>query len=552
MTICRTFLARVAGVLIGLTVLSALPAQMVWAKPPSVTGVFPRGVQQGQAVTIQATGEFPSWPVQVWSHPAGLTIEPTEDKGTFQASAADDATVGVYMLRFWNEHGATSGFPFLVGSLPEVNEVEPNDVPSQPQAVSLPCVVNGTLAKRGDVDTFAFPLRKGETLVAAVEAHRPLGSPMDAVVQIVSSDGFVLKHVDDGVGLDPLADWSAPADGTYLVRIFAFPEAPNSTIGFAGDAAFVYRLTLTTGPYVRHTEPLAIPAATGGRVSLHGWNLPNEVGPTDIPAAHATSTVFLATSLPGRPSVLMLPQEVLNEKEVAERILNPSQSVTISGLIDSPGDEDRYRVQVKKGQPMELTVQSRDIGHRLDPVLSVIDSKGKSLVQQDDTGRTSLDVQTNLTAPSDDTLEIVLRDRAGDGGWQYPYLLTIREPQGDFSATVAEDHFTLAESQSLDIAITVTRLHKFGDEIVFRLRDVPQGVEVEPMRSLAEGPTATKVMLKLTRAEAVPYHGPIQIEAVSTGEPSQVRPVLCALPGGQTTEQLWLTVPKTMEDSDSN
>lgn len=546
MTICQTSYWQLAGVLIGCVVSCMVTPHVASAKPPSVTGVFPRGIQQGMTTTIQATGEFPIWPVEAWSSLEGLTIEAAESKGEFQVQAADDAAIGIHIIRFWNEYGATTSFPFIVGSLPETNEVEPNDVPSQPQTVTLPGVLNGTLAKRGDVDTYALALKQGETLVAAVEAHRPLGSPMDAVLQIVSPDGFVIKHVDDGAGLDPLCDWTAPADGTYLVRIFAFPEAPNSTIAFAGDATFVYRLTLTTGPYARHTEPLAVPAATGGRVSLRGWNLPDDLGAIDIPTGEAMPQGFLATSLPGRPRVLTLPHDVLNEKEAAERNHHPGQPTTISGLIDSSGDEDTYRVDVKKGQQLELTVQSRDIGHRLDPVLSVTDSTGKSLANQDDTGKNSFDAQVVLTAPRDDTLEVNIRDRFGDGGWQYPYLLTIREPEEDFSATVAEDHFSLVESESVDIAITVTRLNKFSEEIVFRLRDPPPGLEVEPMRSQAEGPTATKVMLKLSRGEAESFSGPIRIEAVSTGEPSTVRPVLFTLAGGHTTDKLWLTIPAVM------
>ena len=77
-------------------------------------------------------------------------------------------------------------------------EQEPNDEPAKAQKVErLPVVVNGRLGKRGDVDTFEVELRKGQTLVAALEGHGRLGSPMDGVLQVVSADGFVLEQVDD-------------------------------------------------------------------------------------------------------------------------------------------------------------------------------------------------------------------------------------------------------------------------------------------------------------------------------------------------------------------
>ncbi len=107
-------------------------------------------------------------------------------------------------VRLYDEEGATSLRPFLVGALPELVEVEPNDDPRRPQAVAAPrVVVNGRLAKPGDVDGFAVKLDQGETLAADLEADRHIGSPMDAVLQVVSAEGFVLAQNNDTVGRDP-------------------------------------------------------------------------------------------------------------------------------------------------------------------------------------------------------------------------------------------------------------------------------------------------------------------------------------------------------------
>ena len=108
------------------------------------------------------------------------------------------------------------------------------------------------------MDGFAVNLSRGQTLVASVEAARHLGSPMDAVLQVVSTDGFVLAQNDDDVGRDPRIVFEAPAAGTYIVRLFAFPATPDSSIRFAGGSAFVYRLTLTTGGFLDYAFPLAV------------------------------------------------------------------------------------------------------------------------------------------------------------------------------------------------------------------------------------------------------------------------------------------------------
>src|SRR5262249_36007488 len=150
-----------------------------------------------------------------------------------------------------------------------------NEDPKKPQVLdSAAVVVNGRLEKQGDVDGFALRLAKGQTLVASVLANRGLGSPMDAVLQVASADGFVLDQNNDYHGLDPQLVFTAPADGTYVVRTFAFPAVPDSGIRFAGGETFIYRLTLTTGGFAEYAYPLAVPRADPGQVELVGWNIP--------------------------------------------------------------------------------------------------------------------------------------------------------------------------------------------------------------------------------------------------------------------------------------
>src|SRR5262249_22269864 len=148
---------------------------------------------------------------------------------------AADAVPGTYWIRLHDEHGASALRPFLVGLLPEVQEVEPNDDSKNPQVIATPnVIVNGRLAKDGDVDVYAVEWKKGQTLVASVEAQRTLRSPMDGVLQILTPDGIVQAQDDDYHGFDPQIAFTAPKDGRYLVRLFAFPSDPTAAIKFAG------------------------------------------------------------------------------------------------------------------------------------------------------------------------------------------------------------------------------------------------------------------------------------------------------------------------------
>ena len=62
---------------------------------------------------------------------------------------------------------------FIIGTLPEVTEKKPNDELQQSQPLkSSSAVINGVLAKSGDVDSFAVSLKKGQTLTGNPFADR--------------------------------------------------------------------------------------------------------------------------------------------------------------------------------------------------------------------------------------------------------------------------------------------------------------------------------------------------------------------------------------------
>ena len=267
------------------------------AKPPTLTGFFPAGAARGQSATVTMSGTFGHWPVRCWVDGTGLSIEAGAEKGKLAIHVAADAEPGVRWVRVFDEDGASSLRPFIVGTLPEIAEVEPNDDPQHPQAIGqASTVVNGRLSRPGDVDGYSVRLDRGQTLVADVEANRHLGSPMDAVLQVVSAEGFVLAQNDDAVGRDPRIIFEAPTGGTYIVRLFAFPLTPNSSIRFAGGDAFIYRLTLTTGGFLDHIFPLAVSQDCSTPMTAIGSNISKADLALTIPRDRGKRRVFVLSS----------------------------------------------------------------------------------------------------------------------------------------------------------------------------------------------------------------------------------------------------------------
>src|SRR5262249_10583750 len=137
-------LALCALVLLGSSALAA---------PPELKHLFPPGGGRGQVVEVTASGSFERWPLEVWADEPGVVFELGSEKGKLTARIAPDALPGVRLVRFYDESGASAPRPFVVGTLPEAVESEPNDEPGKAQDVkALPVVVNGRLGKRGDVD----------------------------------------------------------------------------------------------------------------------------------------------------------------------------------------------------------------------------------------------------------------------------------------------------------------------------------------------------------------------------------------------------------------
>jgi hypothetical protein len=97
------------------------------AAPPTLNNLHPAGAQRGTNVEILAGGTFERWPVQVWTDNPTITIKCAKDKGRLTINVAADAVPGVHWLRLHDEQGASTMRPFIVGTLPDVSEKEPND-----------------------------------------------------------------------------------------------------------------------------------------------------------------------------------------------------------------------------------------------------------------------------------------------------------------------------------------------------------------------------------------------------------------------------------------
>jgi hypothetical protein len=528
------------GSVLGL-ILAGLLAPGACAAPPALTYLFPAGAQRGQTVAVMAGGTFERWPVRGWADVRGITVKGEKDRGKLSVSVAADVPPGTHWLRVHDEQGASALRPFVVGVLPEVVEQEPNDDPKKPQVLpSSTVTINGRLSQRGDVDGFAVRLRKGQTLVASVEANRTLGSPMDAVLQVLSDGGFVLAENNDYHDLDPQIAFVAPADGQYIVRTFAFPANPDSTIGFASGETFVYRLTLTTGGFAEYAWPLAVAREKSATVELRGWNIPEAAKKVTVEGEGETAVVFhpqaagvVSVRREGHAAIVEVePNDPRHPQEI-------SLPVTVSGRIARDGDVDAYQFRAKKGQQLVFRVESRVLGFPLDAVLRLTDAAGKVLGQVDDTGNAA-DPELSFTVPQDGTYRLEIRDLHGEGGERHVYRLRALIPEPDFDLAVASDRFTLTPGKAVDVPVTVARRQGFAQPVEVRAEGLPEGVTAAAVQSPGSGAAAKTVTLRLTASKG-PVSGAFRIVGRASDKWKREAHFTLAGPSG-STPYLWLTV----------
>lgn len=503
------------------------------AGAPTVTMVIPSGAQRGATVEVQATGTFEKWPVKVWSSNKSVTVTATGEKGKSRVAVGAGAALGTCWLRWFDDTGASALRPFVIGALPEIAEVEPNDEPGKAQPINGSVVVNGKLAKSGDVDCFALNLKKGQTLVADLVAHETFRSPMDAVLQVVGPEGNTLEQNHDFRGLDPRIVFFALRDANYTVRLFAFPAQPDSTIRYFGSEACVYRLTLSTTEFVDFVTPLAVERESARKVMLRGWNLAATA--RDLPPSDELSSFVPSTAI-----------RVRREPHPCYDLINakPDKPLpipfTATGLLRKPNALDEILVDGIKGKPLTIQLESPSLGLSLSPVLVIRDAGGKQL-QRVEPAMPNADVDSAFTPPADGRYRIEVHDLLHEGGPRHAYRLRIAPTSPDFELTLATDRFTASLGVPLDIPITITRRNGFVGDIELAVEGLP-GEVMATQLAKSEKPDPIREQIRLV-AKREGFAGPIHIVGKAKGDARIMHDATAVVAGlDTTTSDLWLNV----------
>jgi hypothetical protein len=383
--------------------------------PPSISKVWPAGMERGRTATFTIDGRSLSGARNViFDSPgitariSGITIVPEKITGPragvdtlaqvpqgkketakLEVTVAKDVEPGIHRFRIQTLLGTSNMAVMDIGSLPEINTREKSSEGStaQPERVKLPASLIGTIAAPGDAHNYEFEAKAGDELVFQVVASR-LGSDLESLLVLRDSSGKVLARAGENDNSpDAVLVYKLPAQGVYTVSIADREKG--------GGKDHFYRLNAGPLPYITGVFPLGVRAGQSARVSVSGVNLDGshqvEVHPPKW--ADGWTTLPLEMKSGEGWSLNKVTLAVGNEPEILEREPNntPARAqvvsvpVTINGHINTTtkigwkSDEDYFRFHAKKGQSLNIQVAAARLGSPLDSVIEVLDAQGSAI-----------------------------------------------------------------------------------------------------------------------------------------------------------------------------
>jgi hypothetical protein len=489
---------------------------------PMLSRVEPTALERGKSAEVTISGTTGSFAgaFQVLCEGPGLSGEvvgveaPAQGSRTQRGSvkarltAAADAPLGPREFRVATPQGASSVGLVVVVDSPVATEADDkaNDQPAGAQVVRLPASVSGAIGKTEDVDWYAVEAAAGQRLTFRLWGNRlenkihDLQMHFDPILLLHDAQGRELAADDNHDFADPMLSYEFPAAGRYLL------EVRDTTYG--GNASWTYVLEATAGPYATSVFPMAVnPGATA---SLHAEGFNFDTAQTislDVPrsAPRGPWLASLPTAQGPTPAhpLVVTPLPLAREEGDAPAEFGGAQSLALpaamSGRLGAAGDSDAYRFDARKGQIYAFEIVARRAGAGTDAVIRVINDKGATLAEADDTfGK---DPRLEWTAPSDGPFAVLVLDLHSRGGADFGYVLEAEAAHPDFVVTCDPDKLNLGPGGRVPTFVQVTRRGGFGGAVTLEWENIPAGVTSSPLTIPA---SMTQGVLVLSAAPDAP------------------------------------------------
>lgn len=457
-----------------------------------------------------------------------------------------------------------------VVDLPNMLEVEPNDLPQQGTVGMAPAAFNGVLSKPGDVDHFQFAAKQGQVFDIRVHA-RSVRSPVDSVLTILRSNGSAVASNDDTDTPDSYVRFTAPADDNYTIAV-------RDQLG-QGGAEYVYRvevsppqprLTMLLPERTQYIDILApVPSGNrtammiavqredlGGEVKMELGGLPPGLTAEFLPfAADETQVPVLLTAAAGAKPAGALVDVIGRQTEGSRTVEGHLRQRT--SLVRGQNNREvcnfyteRMATAVTQAVPFQIEI--------VEPKVPVVQSGSMDLkIAAKRTGDfkapitiamlynpPGVSTPTTVTIPEGQS-EVILPLTAEGGApvkkWKIAVLGTATVGDGAITVSsqlanleVAEPFVRFAytsavvdQGQQTELAVKVEKKKDFAGNAKVELLGLPNEVTSEP-REMTKDTTELRFPLRTTAKSPVGHHKSLVCRAVVMAEG---QPIAHILPG---------------------
>ena len=484
------------------SLLVLLLASTAHAEPPSASYIFPAGGQRGTTVQVKVGGHYlhdqanfeilgpgVSGPAVIrrtetlWfegpliRQPASQQAEDYPQDYAAEIAVAADASLGTRYWRVWNAQGITPALKFIVGDLPEIVEEEINGDPV-PVPVSLPVTINGRIFPREDIDVWSFEASAGQSITCSVAAAE-FGSPLQARLEIRDPRGRpIAETTGDALGRVQLR-FTPAESGRHEVHIHDLQAG--------GHQHYVYRLTITGGPWVDSVYPLGGRRGSELKLQVHGQgiaaspltvNLPDAIGICSVEPETSAGAAAIAQAVVLDVDDLPELLEAEPNQESASAAALPVPGVA-NGRINEPGDSDLWKLALSKGQSVQLSLRAGQLSSPMAGVVTVRDAGGKELAKAAwlDQQR---DPQLAFSAPDGgDYLIQVAEQFPSRGGPEFAYRLRVAAPEPDFELLLPADGLAVDVGDARNVEVKIGRRDGLSAPILLHAEGLPAGVTCE-------------------------------------------------------------------------
>ncbi|MFT5469470.1 MAG: hypothetical protein ACI8UO_004591, partial [Verrucomicrobiales bacterium] len=469
--------------------------------------------------------------------------EARHDGLKFNVTIAENVPAGTYEARTIGKFGFSTPRFFAIsakGGLEELNIASGNETPEKATELALEQPVNArTIASRSN--HYKLNVKKGQRVLVHLWGER-LDSRVDASLTVFDAQGNMVAESLNEIGLDPMGDFIAAADGEYLIKV--------SDYLFNGGGLYYYRLMASTAPWIDSVFPPAGKAGTKQKFTVYGRNLPGGQPAPDAFSASGTplqkKEVEIQIPAKGEPApidgsrALQLVAEgfgwrdgnsnaarigIARDNIVVEDAKLEEQTVAapceVAGRFDYGGDMDLYRFTAKKDEVLYIEVIADRMAAGADPNLIIqqiikpaADAEdqaetNKFLAESDDTVLISLalpggfetssrDSGMKFTAPADGDYRVIVANNFSNTGALAAYRLGIRPQRPGFQLIAVADHNWQEANNALPgtpilhaggstfVRVLALRNDGFDAPIELSVEGLPTGVYAPPAQQIWE------------------------------------------------------------------